>query len=199
MLPAPVSPDFSHKPGRVMQPGFGGKLHPRRQGHAGFASVVEAGRFPLPKELRLPASAARSDNAEAKSKPCWMQVPIRSRSSVPACAGPSDRGLPNLLRGLPTRNLRTPFGVLRPEFRTPLEVLHSELPLRFRKSFRFPITSGHPRSGPCVPPEGCCTVPARVSSWSCFGFPRRDRLLTDVKLSLIGRRGKGESAENSCG
>ena len=143
-LPAPVSPDFSHKPGRVMQPGFGGKLHPRRQGHAGFASVVEAGRFPLPKELRLPASAARSDNAEAPSKPCWMQVPIRSRISVPACAVPSTRGLPNLLRGLPTRNLRTPFGVLRPEFRTPLEVLHSELPLRFRKSFRFPITSGHP-------------------------------------------------------
>ena len=37
-----------------MQPGFGGMLHPRRQGHAGFASVTGTVWPPLPKELPPP-------------------------------------------------------------------------------------------------------------------------------------------------
>ena len=89
--------------------------------------------------------------------------------------------------------------------RSPFRGFRSGLRLPFRPMFpccfRSPSASDpseHPRTGFRWSPEGFRHLPARVSSWLCFGFPRRHRLLTVMKLSLNRVRGKRENGHFAC-
>ncbi len=114
-------------------------LHSRRQGHASFASVVEAGAFSTPEGAsvagpRRPASVPPG----AAQKPCWTLQPDQSRSFEPLS--------PLSVSWLPVR--LAPFlppdvsALLSQPFRIrPIGASPNRLPLVTR---RFP-----PSSGPC--------------------------------------------------
>lgn len=194
-----MSPDCGCKPGRVLQPGFGGKLRSRRQGHASFASVTGTGCCPRPKALRLPASMARFPVARRRHESlarCWSSVdpnfvgmlahPFSVRSFRTSCEAfrlePSHR-----LRD-PLARLRTPFEALRPRLHRCLRSTSATRSLSGHPASHRPISARRPR-----PSDG------PVSFWFCSGFPRRRRLLTVVRLSPFGLPEKTGSAIFACG
>jgi len=175
--------------------------HPRRQGHAGFASVTgtvvstpegASATSPRRPALRLPGAATR---------PCWIQVPVRSLACRTMLAHP-----------LPPKASAAACAALPPEapvrFRDPSA---RRLRSRLRVSLGWSASAtacaapsasrsspGYPRSGFPPPPEGDLGLPDRVSSSLCFGFPRRRFLLTVVRLSPIPDSGKREMGHQPC-
>ena len=162
MLPAPVSPDYGHRPRGVMRPGFGGMLRSRRQGHASFASVSGADGFPLPGELRLPAAGgplsirrgvlkalldAYSNRSDFKK---MLSHPSPSEAFRPL-ARTSARRLHHLLRGALARH-RVPCETLCPKLRHRLRGT-SARPIHRGIPSRLPIAArGRPSSvEPCKP------------------------------------------------
>lgn len=124
---------------RTLGPGFGGMLDPRRQGHADFASVVEAGMFPLPRELQFPGPRRPACIPPgAAFKPCWELCSEQSRSFEPL----SPLSIPRL-----------PVG-LSPPLPPDVSALLSQ-PFRIRpigaSPNRFPLVPQGvpPSSGPC--------------------------------------------------
>ncbi|MDQ0251587.1 hypothetical protein J2W22_003675 [Sphingomonas kyeonggiensis] len=127
-------------------------LHSRRQGHASFGSVVEAGRSPLtPKgscgyQPRRPASSLRP--GAGSRKPCWM---LFLRSILP---GPS-ASLARCFRLADLAVVRFPApeaGHLRTRFREPGHRPFPFRPSRFephlRAAFCFQSSRAPPSSKP---------------------------------------------------
>jgi hypothetical protein len=186
---------------RTIVPGFGGMRHPRRQGHASFASVTgtvasapegASATGPRRPASRLPGAATR---------PCWIQVPVQSlacHSRLRACFHPRPRPL---LAQRFRQKLRSAFAVHLLGASGPACAFPSAGPL-LATACAAPSASrsnpGYPRPGFPPPPEGDLGLPDRVSSSLCFGFPLRRFLLTVMRLSSIPGLGKREMAHLPC-
>lgn len=195
-LPAPVSPDFGHTT--------------RRTCHLVSAACSTRAGKGMRASRRSPGSGCASEEASHRSrrpasplpgaltKPCWilgpmnpppppLARPLRPLASGSACAAPSAGASDPLARLVRPGNFQSSFEV------RPLRELPP--PLARRLHFRSPE---YPRLARLWFPEGTCTLPIRVSSWLCSGFPRRHRLLTVMRLSLNRGAGKRQMAPRAC-
>lgn len=146
---------------------FRRQLHSRRQGHASFASVVEAGRFQLPKELRLPASAARFlDRPGADVGSLAGCFPDRSSAGSPLArrSGTDRSTIGPILRSRPPLGQRRDRG-LRPS--------GPVLPLRTAARAAF-SASGEPCSGVPRSLRGACAA-RRLRNFRSIASPSLPR------------------------
>lgn len=189
--------------------------HPRRQGHAGFASVASPGSRAVPEEhARYPVFGG----------PLRRRCPKAARRSLAGCSGEIRIRLPLAQLAYPffARRVRpwcrlatfaaSSIGIVPGPFPPGscacapapdcgrIELLRLSKTLQRLRRLAFATTGAlaSPSRPACGFPKAPAPRSIRVSSWFCFGFPLPNRLLTIRMVSSIPSRAKRETARRAC-